>query len=138
MTVVYVAVKEFAMDEKVLYAGISLDEAFNEILNAEEEWLEHSRVDIWKDGKRTSRYCWSFELNKFMLYKKDKDQFKMEQYTIVEDSSKPLQDGDSLRRRSDGKLFTYSGNEDLTHEAYGRVYEMAVPVYLPDFGRVEE
>jgi len=44
-----------------------------------------------------------------------------------------LERGDKIRRKSDGKLFTYTGRDGSDDENYGHVKEMAVPVYLPDF-----
>ncbi|MCU7712492.1 hypothetical protein OK414_14830 [Priestia sp. JV24] len=48
-----------------------------------------------------------------------------------------LKKGDKLKRISDGKTFTYAGKDDSEDENYGHVEEMAVPVYLPDFEKVE-
>lgn len=41
--------------------------------------------------------------------------------------------GDKIRRKSDGKLFTYISLDDSGDENYGHIEEMLVPVYLPDF-----
>jgi hypothetical protein len=49
-----------------------------------------------------------------------------------------LERGDKIRRKSDGRLFTYTGRDDSGDENYAHVKEMAAPVYLPDFERVEE
>lgn len=48
-----------------------------------------------------------------------------------------LKQGDKIRRKGDGKLFTYTGRDDSDDEDYGHVEEMAVPVYLPDFEKEE-
>ncbi|MEM4994915.1 hypothetical protein WKH56_20335 [Priestia sp. SB1] len=46
--------------------------------------------------------------------------------------------GDKIRRKGDGKLFTYIGRDDSGDENYGHVEEMLVPVYLPDFEKEEQ
>lgn len=48
-----------------------------------------------------------------------------------------LKKGDKLIRITDRKVFTYVGEDDSDDENYGHVEEMAVPVYLPDFEKVE-
>jgi len=49
-----------------------------------------------------------------------------------------LKKGDKLRRRSNGKIFTYAGKDDSDNENYGHVEEMLVPVHLLDFEKVDE
>ena len=44
-----------------------------------------------------------------------------------------LKQGDKIRRKSDGKLFTFISLDDSGDENYGYVEEMCVPIYLPDF-----
>ncbi|AKO91965.1 hypothetical protein BEH_07550 [Priestia filamentosa] len=46
--------------------------------------------------------------------------------------------GDKIIRKRDGKLFTYIGTDDSDDDNYGHVKEMLVPVYLPDFEKVED
>jgi hypothetical protein len=46
--------------------------------------------------------------------------------------------GDKIRRRRDGKIFTYIGTDDSEDDNYGHVEEMLVPVYLPDFEKVDD
>ncbi|MGG4434523.1 hypothetical protein AAXE64_08175 [Priestia megaterium] len=139
MPTVYVTVKEFSMDEKTIHAGLSLEEALKVIENEDKEWLEHCRVDVWRDGMQLERYYWSFDYNKFMMFKRDDEETAGSySYAIApKDDEFPLEEKDKLRRKGDGKLFTYVGNDHIEDEAYGRVQEMAVPVYLPDFERVE-
>ncbi|WP_182006358.1 hypothetical protein [Priestia aryabhattai] len=48
-----------------------------------------------------------------------------------------LERGDKIRRKSDGKIFTYTGKAESDYEDYGHVKEMAVPVHLPDFEKEE-
>jgi len=135
MATVYVTLKQFDNEDKTIYAGISLEEAFNAIEKEGKDWLEHCRVDVWEDGEQTYRYYWSFDYNKFMIFTEDKDKVAgIESYTIApKENEHPLQDGDKLRRKGDGKLFTFVEDDDFDDEPYGRVKEMAVPVYLPDF-----
>jgi hypothetical protein len=49
-----------------------------------------------------------------------------------------LKQGDKIRRKSDGKVFTYTEKSDSDYKDYGHVEEMAVAVYLPDFEKVED
>jgi hypothetical protein len=49
-----------------------------------------------------------------------------------------LERGDKIKRKSDGKIFTYTGKSDSDYKDYGHVKEMAVAVHLPDFERVED
>ncbi|MEE3897534.1 hypothetical protein [Priestia megaterium] len=49
-----------------------------------------------------------------------------------------LKKGDKIRRLSDGKIFTYLCKDDSDNENYGHVEEMLVPVYLPDFEKVNK
>ena len=137
MTTTYVTLKQFDNEDKIVHAGTSLEEAFKAIEKEGKEWLEHCRVDVWKDGLEIYRYYWSFNYNKFMRFTRDEIQGKTtESYTISPRKNEyPLQDGDKLRRKGDGKLFTFVEDDDLDDEPYGRVKEMAVPVYLPDFER---
>ena len=46
--------------------------------------------------------------------------------------------GDKIRRKRDGKIFTYIGLDDSEDNNYGHIEEMLVPVYLPDFEKVED
>lgn len=140
MTLTYVALKQFDNDDKIIYAGTSLEEAFNTIEQEDKGWLEHCRVDVWRSNKELYRYYWSFDYNKFMVFTRDGDKTAGSYgYTIApKDNEYPLQDGDKLRRKGDGKLFTFAEDDEFDGEPYGRVKEMAVPVYLPDFEKVEE
>ena len=140
MSIVYVTSQQFDMSDKTIYAGVSLEEAFNAIEKEGKDWLEYCRVDVWEDGKEVYRYYWSFDYNKFMVFTRDKIQGRAtESYTIApKDNEHPLQDGDKLRRKGDGKLFTFVEDDDFDDEPYGRVKEMAVPVYLPDFVKAED
>jgi hypothetical protein len=49
-----------------------------------------------------------------------------------------LKIGDKIKRLSDGKMFTYAGKDDSDDENYGHVEEMLVPVYLPNFEKVNK
>jgi hypothetical protein len=49
-----------------------------------------------------------------------------------------LKKGDKLKRISDGKMFTYAGKDDSDNENYGHVEEMLVPVYLPNFEKIND
>ncbi|WP_310877083.1 hypothetical protein [Priestia megaterium] len=52
--------------------------------------------------------------------------------------SHDLKIGDKIRRKGDGRLFTYIGRDYSDDENYVHVEEMLVPVYLPDFEKEEK
>ena len=104
--------------------SLSRDQAWLLLAEIQSLQLENERLQNGMDGIREliRRYDW--------LDKGEKESQSKE--TLL------LQKGDKLRRIRDGKVFTYVSKDDSGDENYIHVEEMLVPVYLPDFEKVEQ
>lgn len=71
------------------------------------------------------------ERRRHMQQRIDERDLKLEKVSLLEW-------GDKIRRKSDGRVFTYMGRDDSGDKNYAHVNEMAAPIYLPDFEKVEE